>query len=306
MLKRLFSTVTLLFMFVFSLYAQKVKPTEQGNTKLSYEEFITGFKSAWVEMGDATQAELDKGERGELLKTMRKYFAELGLEESFITTEEKNELSKKASTSCNNVNFRFNWISDGFEITDISIHVSDCNGVYFKFLKKGKVKVDFSLERTLLTEWRKLLNYKRATFNPEKTPQLIKGTTGPTEAEYRKKLDKEGAKDIEGIYELMKEPGDNELFRKLKIGIEKMNEREYRLYYFSGALHKSDWLDGEYKGDMVKTGKKDYFKVSWKRDNKSTDDEVFCSSAEQGMLIFTFIEGDKSVTLRFLKLYPVF
>ncbi|MBN8547490.1 MAG: hypothetical protein J0L60_15275 [Ignavibacteria bacterium] len=288
------------------MFPQKVKPTEQSNPKLSYEDFITGFKSVWVEMDELTQSAIDQGKSGELVKTFKKYFSELGLDPCYITSEEKNELSRKASTSCTNVNFRFNWVSDGFEISDIFIHVSDCNGLFYKFIRKGTVKIDFSLERTLLTEWRKLLNHKRATYDPDRAPQLIKGTTGLTESEFRKKLDKEGAKDIEGVYELMKEPGSNELFRKLRIGIEKMNEREYRLYYYSGALHKSDWLDGEFKGDMTKTGKKDYYKVSWKRDNKTTDDEVFCSSAEQGMLSFSFIDGDKTVTMRFLKLYPVF
>lgn len=301
--------VIFLIFFLFicgTIVPQKVKPSEQSNPKLSYEDFITGFKSVWVEVDEQTQSEIDQGKSGELVKTFKKYFGELGLDPCFITSEEKNEFSKKDPSACSNVNFKFNWRSDGFEISDIFIHVSDCNGLFYKFVRKGNVKIDFSLERTLLTEWRKLLNHKKSVYNPEKAPQLIKGTTGLTEAEFRKKLDKEGAKEIEGVYELMKEPGSNELFRKLRIGIEKMNDRDYRLYYYSGALHKGDWLDGEYKGDMVKTGKKDYYKVSWKRDNKTTDDEVFCSSAEQGMLSFYFIDGEKTVTMRFLKLYPVF
>jgi hypothetical protein len=288
------------------ILAQKVKPTEQSNPKLIYEDFITGFKNAWIEIDEKSQKGIDDGERGELLKTIKKYLAELGFESVVITTTEKLNLSKKNTTSCENAIFQLNWEADGFEIVNLSIQVSDCNGAFYKFVKKGVIKIDFSLERTLLTEWRKLLNHKKVIFDSERTPILFKGSVSLNEIAFKKKLDKNGAKDIEGVYELMKEPGSSGLVQKLRIGIEKQNEREYNIYYFSGALHKDDWTEGELKGEMTKTGKKDFYKVLWKRDNKTTDEEVFCSSTEQGILIFKFIEGSATKDYSYLKLYPVF
>lgn len=300
----------LLFIFLVlanpAVLPQKVKPASSSNPKLLYEDFITGFKSVWVELDDESQKLIDQPKGDELLKTLRKYAGELGFDVVVATTSEKLDNIKKATTSCNNADFRFTWKSDGFDVSDISIHISDCNGVWFRFEKQGVAKIDYSLERTLLTEWRNLLKHKRARFNPERTPQLIRGTTGPTESEFKSKLDTKGAKDIEGIYELMKEPGESGLVQKLRIGIEKLNDVSYRIYYFAGALFKGDWSDGEYKGEMTKTGKKDFYKVIWKSENKTLADEVFCSSAEQGILIFQFIEDTGTRERRFLKLYPVF
>lgn len=296
----------ILFLSQSQVFAQKVKPSASSNPKLLYEDFITGFKNAWVELEAESQKLIDEPEGAELLATLKKYFGELGFDEVVVTTSEKLETVKKATTSCNNADFRFTWKSDGFDVSDLSIHVSDCNGTWYSFEKPGIVKIDYSLERTLLTEWRNLLKHKRARFNPERTPQLIRGTTGPTESEFKSRLDSKGAKDIEGIYELMKEPGESGLVQKLRIGIEKLNDVSYRIYYFAGALFKGDWLDGEYKGEMTKTGKKEFYKVIWKSENKTLADEVFCSSAEQGILIFQFIENTGTRERRFLKLYPVF
>lgn len=300
--------VTFLFLFFFSLTisAQKVKPTDKSNPKLIYEEFITGFKQAWLELDDAHQQVIDQPDGKELLTTIRKYLSELGFDITFLTISEKIETIKKSGTSCNNVNFRFTWKSDGFEVSDLTIFVSDCNRNWFRFAKPGITIIDYSLERTLLTEWRKLLNHKRIMFDQEKVPQIIRGKNGPTEAAFKDLLDKKGAKDIEGVYELMKEPGESALVQKLKIGVEKLGDINYTIHYFSGALFKADWTDGEHKGEMVKTGKKDFYKVNWKGENKMLHDEVFCSSAEQGVLVFKFVESTGTKERRFLKLYPVF
>ena len=300
------------FLIVFTLLlqgiapAQKVKPAASSNQKLFYEDFITGFKQAWVELDAGSQQLIDQPDGDELLKTIRKYMGELGFDVVVATTSEKLEMVKKATTSCNNADFKFSWKSDGFDVSDISINVSDCNGTWFRFERSGVAKIDYSLERTLLTEWRKLLLHKRVKYDPARAPQLFKGSTGPSEASFKSKLDKDGAKDIEGIYELMKQPGESGLFQKLRIGIEKLNDISYRIYYFAGALFKNDWIDGEYKGEMIKTGKKDFYKVTWKNENKTIVDEVFCSSSEQGILIFQFVETTGTKERRFLKLYPVF
>ena len=303
MLKAIF---ILLIIFIAPTSAQKVTPTAQSNPRLLYGEFITGFNNAWVELEAESQKLIDEPEGEELLATLKKYFRELGFDVVVATTSEKMEFIKKATTSCNNADFRFTWKSDGFEVSDISIRVSDCNGTWYTFEKPGIVKIDYSLERTLLTEWRKLLNHKRLKYDPDRTPQLIKGNTGLPETAFKNKLDKDDAKDIEGVYELMKVPGESALIQKLRIGIEKVNDVSYRIYYFAGALFKGDWTDGELKGEMTKTGKKDFYKVTWKNENKTMADDVFCSSAEQGILIFQFVENTGTRERRFLKLYPVF
>ncbi len=303
---RLKTVFLLIVLFSLPAVPQKVKPTSSSNPKLLYEDFITGFKQAWVELDGAAQQLIDQPDGDELLKTIRKYLSEQGFDLAFITTSEKLETVKKATTSCNNADFRFTWKGDGFEVSGISIHVSDCNGTMFFFERPGVAKIDYSLERTLLIEWRKLLNHKRSKYDPARAPQLFKGSAGPNEAAFKSKLDKNGAKDIEGIYELMKEPGESGLVQKLRIGIEKLSDMNYRIYYFAGAIFKADWQDGEFKGELTKTGKKDFYKVTWKNENKSMADEVFCSSSEQGILIFQFVENSGTRERRFLKLYPVF
>lgn len=295
-----------LFLANAAIFPQKVKPTSSSNPKLLYEDFITGFKQVWVELDAGGQQLVDQPDGDELLSTIRKYLAEQGFDAATVTTSEKLEIMKKATTSCNNVDFKFTWKSDGFDVSGISIHVSDCNGTMFNFERPGVAKIDYSLERTLLTEWRKLLNHKRSKYDAGRAPQLFKGSTGPTEVNFKSKLDKNGAKDIEGVYELMKEPGESGLVQKLRIGIEKLSEMNYRIYYFGGAIFKADWQDGEYKGELTKTGKKDFYKATWKNENKTIADEVFCSSAEQGVLVFQFVENSGTKERRFLKLYPVF
>lgn len=306
MIRTIFAAIPFLLIFSLPIDAQKVKPTDKSNPKLLYEEFITGFKQAWVELDASNQQLIDQPDGKELLKTIKKYLSELGFDPVFITTQEKIAIIKKSGTSCNLVEFGFSWKSDGFEVSELEIFVNDCNRNWFRFEKPGITIIDYSLERTLLTEWRKLLNHKRIIFDQEKVPKIIRGKNGPAEIAFKSILDKEGAKDIEGVYELMKEPGESPLVQKLKIGIEKVDDINYTIYYFSGALFKADWTDGEHKGDMIKTGKKDFYKVNWKGENKMLHDEVFCSSAEQGVLIFKFVESTGTKERRFLKLYPVF
>ncbi|KAB2907825.1 MAG: hypothetical protein LC102_04485 [Ignavibacteriales bacterium] len=293
------------FVLQVNAAAQKVKPTDQSNPKLLYEDFITGFDEVWVELSPSAQQLIDTPEGDNQLTAIKKYIKELGFNKIIATTPEKIAATAKATTSCNFLKFEFKWKTDGFDISNISITVSDCNGTWFLFSRKGVVKVDYSVDRTLLVEWRKLLNHKRLKYDPTRTPQIFKGTVGLTEEEFRKKLNA-GAQDIEGIYELMKTPGATGIEQKLRIGVQKVNDVTYKIYYFEGALFKDDWQNGEYKGEITKTGKKDFFKVQWKDENKLMTENVFCSSSEQGILLFQFIKDSGTVELQFLKLYPVF
>lgn len=110
------------FLIVFTLLlqgiapAQKVKPAASSNPKLFYEDFITGFKQAWVELDAGSQQLIDQPDGDELLKTIRKYMGELGFDVVVATTSEKLEMVKKATTSCNNADFKFSWKSDGFDV----------------------------------------------------------------------------------------------------------------------------------------------------------------------------------------------
>ena len=141
---------------------------------------------------------------------------------------------------------------------------------------------------------RDMYGYKKPNFNSYNTLKLPKKQTCWTEYKVKQEYQKNGADNLEGIYE-----NSSNTEAKYQVALKKIKDI-YHLIYLSGANNHKNWSEGEIKATLVPTATPLFFKAKWVMANKSLNDDFYISF-EQGMM--NIIGSDKEKSM-YIKMYP--
>lgn len=120
------------------------------------------------------------------------------------------------------------------------------------------------------------------------------------EIKIKEKFETMGTTTMEGIYQVLRLPNENQGLPKIKIAVIKKDEVNYDII-FLGDDNAGDWKEGELKGKIIKTATPNFYIVEWYTVERILTEDVYCHIDDMNFLNFMF---PQSQIIKFLKLYP--
>lgn len=276
------------------------KPT-QTNTDYSFNDFLKGVKYAAVIFGDEAQKEIDEGKYFTYTYYIKEFLKSIGFGYVAVTTEEKLKLQDAMESVCISCGVYFENKTKKGEYSDIKIIFQSCDDKLYQFSSNIVINENLS---ELKDVWQGLVYNKKPNYNEKYLLKLEKEMTDWDESKLKSYYINNGAKNLEGIYENLKLSSD-EKQAKYKIGIVKNKDDGYDVVYIDGAKNYLDWIEGEIKARILKTGTPNLYKVNWNMANKSLNEDVVCFLDEMNILNFHFSEGNMdNPDIKYIKLFP--
>nr|WP_320056951.1 serine protease [uncultured Bacteroides sp.] len=162
------------------------------------------------------------------------------------------------------------------------------------FTSNDLQKYNYNLTSAAYEIMRRAYGSKKPPYNRYNTLNLAKWKTGWKKSLLIDDFQKNGIKDIEGVYE-----STNNSEAKYCVAVKKIKDL-YRLIYISGANNQEDWDEGELKATLIPTATPYLYKAKWIMANKKENSDFYISF-EQGFM--SVLDNNKRKSM-YVKMFP--
>lgn len=290
--------VIILFFISLSLFSTG-QVTYQSNPSLSFENFLSGVKYAYIGIDDENFQYLKENPRSinaQAILGLISYLEYLGFEN--VTWGTSSTIPKNFPSVCDLAVVSPAWDIEDYAYKNISLTFYSCNGDEFNFESSKKIRIDAytNIENSFYNLFQKMYQYKKRPYSFSQKLSIEYELTTWSEEKLKKQFKDNATDSNEGIYEGVVK---NEKEPRYKVGVIK-NDKGYDLIYISGAVNYLDWKEGELKAKLNETATTSLYKAQWKMADKEINDGFFITF-EKGIMNLITPDNDKSL---FIKLYP--
>ncbi len=265
-------------------------------------DFLSGVKFAYIDLSAEDQQIVDT-QGSVFISEFSQYLRSLGFEAVVATSQEKQALLAKTPSLCDLVKVKVQVRTDKVYYTDHLVEFRSCLNDVYLFTSPDILYRDELLIDKFYTLWHTMYNEPIA-YQPQKRLALPRNMSAWDSEKLHGYFDSGHAlaDNFEGIYErVMTSPSGDP--NQYQIGIKRNSDKNYDLIYLGGAVNKQDWMVGEKMGEALAGGSLNFYKVHWRRFDKSVDKNVYIRIDEKNMMNLAF--GESGTTFNFYKQYPL-
>lgn len=290
----------ILLLTVTSLcYGQAFKPSNQDNTSLDFNNFLSGVKYAYIGIDDENFQYLKEYPRcsnANAILGLIKYLEYIGFEN--VNWGAGSSIPQNYPSICDLVIVSPAWTIEDYTYKNVTLTFFSCNGDNFSFESSKKIRIDgyTNIETSFFNLFLKMYGYKKNPYSENQRLSIENELTNWSEEKLKIHFKEKGADPLEGIYEMTVK---NEQAPKYKLGVVKTDEG-YDLIYISGAINYLDWKEGELKAKLTPTATPSLYKTAWKMGNKDINENPYIIF-EQGLMNLVMQGNDKTL---YIKLFP--